>query len=166
MKEKKQTFFQKIVSGFPERDREPNKNVRVAYEDEYDYTYPTETRTDWNIDTEVEEELDGELSIDMYQTEKDLVIEAMIAGVKPEDIQLNITRDIVTISGKREANKSVVGEDYFYQELYWGTFSRSIMLPHEIDIESAEAIEKHGMLIIKMPKTDKGRQNKLKVKSL
>ncbi len=66
----------------------------------------------------------------------------------------------------REANKSVVRDDYFYQELYWGTFSRSIMLPHEIDIESAEAIEKHGMLIIKMPKIDKGRQSKLKVKSL
>jgi HSP20 family protein len=102
----------------------------------------------------------------MYQTDKDLVIEAMIAGVKPEDIQVNITRDIVTLSGKREANKSVVHDDYFYQELYWGTFSRSIMLPHEIDIESAEAIEKHGMLIIKMPKIDKGRQSKLKVKSL
>jgi HSP20 family protein len=157
MKEKK-SFFQKITSGFPER--ESGRNIRVT---DQDYGYDEIPTGKWD---EQEEELDGELSVDMYQTDKDLVIEAMIAGVKPEDIQVNITRDIVTLSGKREANKSVVHEDYFYQELYWGTFSRSIMLPHEIDIESAEAIEKHGMLIIKMPKIDKGRQSKLKVKSL
>ena len=157
MKEKK-SFFQKITSGFPER--ESGRNIRVTDED---YGYDEIPTQRWD---EQEEELDGELSVDMYQTDKDLVIEAMIAGVKPEDIQVNITRDIVTLSGKREANKSVIREDYFYQELYWGTFSRSIMLPNEIDIESAEAIEKHGMLIIKMPKIDKGRQSKLKVKSL
>lgn len=157
MKEKK-SFFQKIASGFPER--EESRNIRVT-DDEYENITPQIGAWD-----DTQEELDGELSIDMYQTDKDLVIEAMIAGVRPEDIQVNITRDIVTLSGKREANKSVIQDDYFYRELYWGTFSRSIMLPHEIDIESAEAIEKHGMLIIKMPKIDKGRQSKLKVKSL
>jgi HSP20 family protein len=162
----KKTFFQKIASGFPERERNSgavSRNIRIVDEDE-DYIYPTNNEVSW--DTEQEDDLDGELSVDMYQTEKDVVIEAMIAGVKPDDIQVNITRDIVTISGKREANKSVIRDDYFYQELYWGTFSRSIMLPHEIDIETSEAVEKHGMLIIKMPKIDKGRQNKLKVKSL
>jgi HSP20 family protein len=156
MKERK-SFFQKIASGFPER--EDSRNLRVEDADEYS----APSMPSWD---DTQEELDGELSIDMYQTDKDLVIEAMIAGVRPEDIQVNITRDIVTLSGKREANKSVVQDDYFYRELYWGTFSRSIMLPHEIDIELAEAIEKHGMLIIKMPKIDKGRQSKLKVKSL
>jgi HSP20 family protein len=163
----KKTFFQKIASGFPERERSTmsnnSRNIRIVDEDE-DYIYPTNNETSW--DEEPEDELDGELSVDMYQTDKDVVIEAMIAGVKPDDIQVNITRDIVTISGKREANKSVIRDDYFYQELYWGTFSRSIMLPHEIDIETSEAVEKHGMLILKMPKIDKGRQNKLKVKSL
>lgn len=160
MKEKK-SFFKRIASGFPER--ESSRNLRI---DDGDYEYDDDTETvgwDPNIP---EEDLDGELSVDMYQTDKDLVIEAMTAGVRPEDIQVNITRDIVTLSGKREANKTVSHDDYFYRELYWGTFSRSIMLPHEIDIELAEAIEKHGMLIIKMPKIDKGRQNKLKVKSL
>lgn len=160
MKEKK-TFFQRIASGFPERE-----SARSLKVEDGDYEYEEfETTNSWDPAVP-EEDLDGELSVDMYQTDKDLVIEAMIAGVRPEDIQVNITRDIVTISGKREANKSVTHEDYFYRELYWGTFSRSIMLPHEIDIEVAEAIEKHGMLIIKMPKIDKGRQNKLKVKSL
>ncbi len=164
MNNKKPTFFQKIASGFPEREQRPaSRNMRIMDED--DYAYQPRITEEWE-EAPVEEELDGELSVDMYQTEKDIVIEAMIAGVKPEDIQVNITRDIVTISGKREANKSVIHDDYFYQELYWGTFSRSIMLPHEIDIETAEAIEKHGMLIIKMPKIDKGRQSKLKVKSL
>ena len=155
----KKTFFQRIASGFPER--EPSRNLLV----EDDYEYQESIAPSWETPVQ-EEDLDGELSVDMYQTDKDLVIEAMIAGVRPDDIQVNITRDIVTLSGKREANKTVTHDDYFYRELYWGTFSRSIMLPHEIDIELAEAIEKHGMLILKLPKMDKTRQSKLKVKSL
>lgn len=161
MKQKK-TFFQRIASGFPERENSRNLHIEDSdYESE-----DSNSLSNWDTPLAQDEDMDGELSVDMYQTDKDLVIEAMIAGVRPEDIQVNITRDIVTLSGKREANKTVTHDDYFYRELYWGTFSRSIMLPHEIDIELAEAIEKHGMLIIKMPKTDKGRQNKLKVKSL
>lgn len=156
MKEKK-SFFQKLKSGFPDAYETDNNLPDTFAYDEHS------AHDNWNTP---ETELDGELSIDMYQTDKDLVIEAMIAGVRPEDVQVSITRDIVTLSGKREANKSVTRDDYFYQELYWGTFSRSIMLPHEIDIEGAEAMEKHGMLIIKLPKIDKSRQNKLKVKSL
>ncbi|MBX4209529.1 Hsp20 family protein, partial [Candidatus Parcubacteria bacterium] len=49
---------------------------------------------------------------------------------------------------------------------YWGSFSRTIMLPEEIEVEEAEAIERHGLLTIKLPKVDKSKQNKLRVKSV
>ena len=89
----------------------------------------------------------------------------MIAGVKPEDLDISITRDMVTIKGSREETREVDEGDYFTKELYWGTFSRTILLPQEIEVETAEALEKHGLLIIKLPKVDKGKQTKLKVKS-
>ena len=88
----------------------------------------------------------------------------MLAGVKPEDLQISITRDMVTIKGRRDGNTQISEDDYFYRELYWGSFSRSILLPHEIEIESVEAVEKHGLLIIRLPKIDKARQAKVKVK--
>ena len=72
---------------------------------------------------------------------------------------------MVTIRGKREQHTEGGGDDFFFQELYWGSFSRTIVLPQEVEIEEAEASEKHGLLTIKLPKLDKGRHAKLKVKS-
>lgn len=109
---------------------------------------------------------EGELSVDVYQTANEIIIEAMVAGVKPEDLHLSITRDMVTIKGRRDGNTQVTHDDYFYKELYWGSFTRTILLPHEVEIEEAEAVEKHGLLIIRLPKVDKARLTKLKVKSI
>ncbi len=116
-----------------------------------------------DMDVDMEE---GELSVDVYQTPTEIIIEAMVAGVKPEDLHLSITRDMVTIKGRRDGNTQITHDDYFYKELYWGTFTRTILLPHEVEIEDAEAVEKHGLLIIRLPKVDKARQTKLKVKSI
>ncbi|OGD66810.1 hypothetical protein A2442_01665 [Candidatus Campbellbacteria bacterium RIFOXYC2_FULL_35_25] len=113
-------------------------------------------------ETENEE---GELTMDMYQTPDAVIIKTMIAGVKPDDLEVSITRDMVTVRGTREEKAIVSEENYFSKELYWGTFSRTITLPAEIDIEAAEAEEKHGLLIIRLPKIDKGRQTRLQVKS-
>ncbi len=129
----------------------------------------TKPRVHHVIEEETEDEPDmeeGELSVDVYQTGSEIIIEAMVAGVKPEDLHLSITRDMVTIKGRRDGNTSVTHDDYFYKELYWGTFTRTILLPHEVEIEEAEAVEKHGLLIIRLPKVDKARQTKLKVKSI
>ncbi len=115
--------------------------------------------------TVVEEEEAGELAVDVYQTASHIIIKAMIAGVRPEDLDVSITRDLVTIRGKRERHTEGSAGDFFFQELYWGSFARAIMLPQEVEIEDAEATEKHGLLIIRLPKLDKGRQAKLKVKS-
>jgi hypothetical protein len=83
-----------------------------------------------------------------------------------KQITIIITRDMITIKGKREENRSINSENYFVQELYWGAFSRIISLPEEIDPEESEAVEKHGLLIIKLPKVNKEKKTQLKVKSI
>ena len=113
-----------------------------------------------------EEEIDAELTVDLYQTPTDIIVQTMVAGVQPDNLSITITRDMITIRGKREENQSIDKENYFVQELYWGSFSRTISLPEEVDPEEAEAIEKHGLLIIKLPKLDKNRETKLKIKSI
>jgi HSP20 family protein len=107
---------------------------------------------------------EGELTVDVYQTPTEVVIKTMVAGVKPEDLDVSITRDMVTIKGKRETERSVSDDDYYHRELYWGSFSRTIMLPAEVEVEECDAVEKHGLLIITMPKIDKHKQAKLRVK--
>ncbi len=111
-----------------------------------------------------EEAPEGELTVDVYQTPSEIVIKSMVAGVKPEDLDISITRDMITIKGKRETERFVKDEDYFHQELYWGSFSRTIMLPVEIEVEEADAVEKHGLLILRLPKIDKNKQTRLRVK--
>ncbi|MEX0652442.1 MAG: Hsp20/alpha crystallin family protein [Candidatus Paceibacterota bacterium] len=113
----------------------------------------------------VEEEEEGQLSVDVYQTADHIILKAVVAGVKPDHLDVSITRDMVTIKGKREEQKEVTEENYFYKELYWGSFSRTILLPQEVEVDGAEATEKHGVLIIKLPKVDKDKETKVKVKA-
>jgi len=126
---------------------------------------PIQTQDGGEAPTAAEEEEAGELAVDVYQTQSHIIIKAMIAGVRPEDLDVSITRDMVTIRGKRERHAEGGAGDFFFQELYWGAFTRTVVLPQEIDMEGAEATERHGLLTIKLPKLDKGRQARLKVKS-
>ncbi len=107
---------------------------------------------------------EGELSVDVYQNPTEIIIKTMVAGVKPEDLDVSISREMVTIKGKREEERTISKEDYFHKELYWGSFSRTIILPQEVDVDSAEATEKHGLLILRLPKLNKNRQTKVKVR--
>ena len=109
---------------------------------------------------------EGELALDVYQTTSHVIVRTMIPGVKREDVEISLSRDILTIKGSRKEETEVSDQDYFHKELYWGSFSRSIVLPHEVDIERAEALENQGLLTVKLPKVDKERQTKLRVKSL
>jgi len=113
-----------------------------------------------------DEEEVGQLPVDVYETPKELIIQTLIAGVLPEHLTINITRDVVSISGKREENKAISQDSYHIQELYWGSFERVVDLPVEVEIDSAEAIERHGLLMIKLPKLDKARKTALKIKSI
>lgn len=112
----------------------------------------------------IEKKRDGELPVDMYQTDDAIIIRALVAGVSPEELDIAITRDMVTIKGERIEIQEVADEGYFHRELFWGTFSRTILLPEEVVIDEAEAKEKHGLLEITLPKLDKNRSARLTVK--
>lgn len=113
----------------------------------------------------VAEEPAGELAVDVYQTPDAIVVKALVAGVQPQSIDIALTREMLTISGRREDEREVEDDGYFQRELYWGSFSRTILLPEEIDVDMAEASEKHGILMIRLPKINKKKQTKLKVRS-
>lgn len=110
------------------------------------------------------DESEGQLTIDVYQTPTDIVVESAVAGVKPEDIDINVTNDSVTIKGSRRREKEVKDDDYFYQECYWGRFARSVVLPQEVDPENAEVTFKNGILTVRMPKLNRKKSKKLKIK--
>ena len=109
-------------------------------------------------------EPEGQLTVDVYQTADDIVIESAIAGVKPDDIDVNVTTDSISIKGSRHREKEVSDEDYLYQECYWGRFARSIILPQEVDPEGADVTFKNGILTVRLPKVNKKKTRKLKVR--
>lgn len=111
-----------------------------------------------------ETDSEGQLTIDVYQTDDDIVIKSTIAGVKPEDLDININNDMVTVRGERKQEEEVDSENYYYQECYWGPFSRSVILPVEIITEKAEATMKNGILTLRLPKADVTRTRKIQVR--
>ena len=110
------------------------------------------------------DETEGQLTVDVYQTPSEIVIESAVAGVSPDDIDINITSDSVTVRGHRHREKKIKEEDYLYQECYWGRFSRSIILPQEVNPENAHATFKNGSLAIHLPKLTRQKTKKLRVK--
>ena len=145
---KKRSFFERLTGS-------------IALPDEVGIEINSSPKADNWINETPEE---GELSVDVFQNPNEIIIKTMVAGVRPEDLDVSISRDMVTIKGKRESERTVADDDYFHRELYWGSFSRTIVLPQEIDVDASEAIEKHGLLIIKLPKLDKNRSTRLKVR--
>lgn len=115
---------------------------------------------DW-LEEDLEE---GQLSIDVYQDPKSLIIKSTIAGVKPEDIDISINNDMLTIRGKREMNEEINEENYLYRECYWGSFSRSIILPVEIEADKIDASLENGVLTVILPKAKNAQQISIKVK--
>lgn len=153
MEKKKRSFFERLTGSV---------NIDEEREDRKILSKDRKDGNDW-MEEEIEE---AELAVDVYQTPTEIVVQTMVAGVKPEDLELTITRDMITIRGEREESRTIEDDNYFSKELYWGKFSRSISLPQEVEPEEAEATEKHGLLTIKLQKLDKGKKNSVKVKSL
>jgi HSP20 family protein len=110
-------------------------------------------------------EQEAQLNVDVINAPDEIVIKALVAGVKPADLDISITREMVTIHGERFDKDMYANEDFVHQELFWGTFSRTIVLPEEIEVEEARASESNGLLVINLPKIDKKRETKLEVKS-
>jgi HSP20 family protein len=113
------------------------------------------------LGTEFEE---GQLSIDVYQTPESLVVKSTIAGVKPDDIDIAINNDLLTIRGKREMLEKINDNSYLFRECYWGSFSRSIILPVEVIPEKIDASLENGVLTVILPKAKTSRQISIKVK--
>jgi len=163
----KRSFFERLTgnpapytdTGFPDAEpslMEEGHHLAVTGEEE-------------DADTErgmrEADEDEGQLTVDVYQTPTHIIIQSTVAGVKPEDLDVAITQDMITIKGMRERYKDVSDRDYYYQELYWGSFSRSILLPQEVSAEEAEASIKNGLLTVKLPKLDKNRIQKLRIRN-
>jgi len=111
------------------------------------------------------DEAEGQLAIDVYQTPREVIIKAPIAGVKAEDVEIGINDDVITIKGSRKQEKEVSGDDYYVQECYWGTFSRSVILPVSVDANKTKAKMKDGILEVTLPKITGIKSKKIKVQA-
>ncbi|MBI5005345.1 MAG: Hsp20/alpha crystallin family protein [Candidatus Lloydbacteria bacterium] len=162
MFENKKSFFEKLTGSLnPNSEHEPGEREMEAGASTNRKEREKEA-SDWME----EDNGEGQLTVDVYQTPEDIIIQTMVAGVKPEDLNISINRDMVTIKGRREGSRSAKDDNYFFKELYWGAFSRTILLPQEIDVDASEALEKHGLLTIRLPKLNKEKTTKIRVKSL
>ena len=142
-------FFEKLTGG---EDNEVEFETHIGAD--------ADTYEHW-----AEPEEDEELLVDVYQDQDNLFIKTFIPGVAPQTLDIDITRDMVTIRGQKFKETGVEDEDYFQLELAFGTFSRKILLPREIDIDHAEAHSKDGLMTLVLPKVDKDRKSKLQVRS-
>lgn len=118
----------------------------------------TEPKADW-----LKENFDGQLAIDVFQTPDSIVIKSTIAGVQPEDLDVTVNNDMVTIRGMRRQDETVDEKDFFFQECYWGGFSRSIVLPIDVDPDKVKAAIKNGVLTVTLPKVKKAATAKISV---
>ncbi len=106
---------------------------------------------------------EGQLAIDVYETEDDIVVQSTIGGIKAEDLDIAIEDDMVTIRGARENKTEKAGKKYFYQECYWGAFMRKVILPEEVDAGKAKATIKEGILTLTIPKIHRKTKKKIAV---
>ncbi len=114
---------------------------------------------------EAKEVVEGQLTVDVYQTDKHIIVKSTVAGVEPKDIDISLNNDILTIRGSRSPDMSLQENSYYYREIFWGNFSRTIILPVEVDSEKTEASLKNGILTIKLPKKFEERYKKIQIKT-
>lgn len=159
MEPRKRSFFERLTGSVRFDDTEEEVEQKKAV--------PVNGKGGKNSGNWMEEENEeAELAIDVYQTPTDIIVQTMVAGVRPEDLEITIARDMMTVRGKREESRTISEENYFSKELYWGKFSRTVMLPQEVEPEEVEATEKHGLLTIRLQKVDKEKKNSIRVKSI
>lgn len=110
-----------------------------------------------------EDEYEGQLSMDVYQTSGEFVIRSAIAGVDPEDIDVSVSNDMVTIRGKRQDEEAPKDAEYLFSECYWGNFSRTVILPAEINTKKISAKMDKGILEVRLTKIKKEKSVTIKV---
>jgi|JI8StandDraft_1071087.scaffolds.fasta_scaffold51332_3 HSP20 family protein len=147
----KPSLFQRITGSVSARFDEYAEEVEFAQSEPEEY--------------EIESSDHLNLAVDVYQTPDAIILRAFTPGVTPGSVELSLTRDMLTIDARRESDIDANDEDYFTRELDWRPLHRTILLPSEVDIDNAEATETRGVLTIRMPKINKDRQTKVKVRS-
>lgn len=153
---RKQSFFQRLTGAI-------NTDDEYMFDD--DHT-DRDTRRGQMSALAEEKEQDAELAVDVSQTPNEIIIKTMVAGVNPEELEVSISQEMVIIKGSRRQSYEMEDKDFFHKELYWGSFARTILLPGEVRSEEAIAELKHGLLTIRLPKIDKQRQTKLRIKTI
>jgi len=163
---KKPSFLERLTGAAPSNDYDRILDEEHHFGDnENEQDGSQEESWQDNADDDKGTPQEGELPVDMYQTNDAIIIKALVAGVSPNDLEISITRDMVTIRGVREEYQETNDDNYYHRELFWGSFSRTLLLPEEVVIDEAEAQEKHGLLEVRLPKLDKHRSTQLKVKT-
>jgi len=111
------------------------------------------------------DEYEGQLAIDVYQNDREVIIQAPIAGVKQENLEVSISDEMINIKGERKGQIETKKENYLCQECYWGSFSRSYLLPVAVDSSKASATLRDGILTIRIPKLEASRTKIIKIQS-
>ncbi len=155
-------LFKKIIGIDENKDNQENNDIDGEnYENSFISNESESEENDWLDEANYEE---GQLSIDVYEKQNKLIVKSTIAGVKPEDIDISINNDMLTIRGKREDTEKVEENQYLYRECYWGAFSRSVILPVEVQAEKIDASLENGVLTIILPKAKSSKQINIRVK--
>lgn len=102
---------------------------------------------------------DGQLTIDVFETNSDFVVLSAIAGISAKNVDISVEKDMLIIKGQRQNPQDPKGDpkgkNYFYQECYWGPFSRKILLPENVDVSKIDAKLTNGILTVRFPKIEK-----------
>jgi HSP20 family protein len=106
----------------------------------------------------------ADVPIDMYQTDKDVVVKATLPGVDAEDVEISVSGDILTMKGEHSEEEEVNEGDYIHRERRIGTFSRSVALPVPVDSNKADAVFDKGVLTVTLPKKEAAKPKKIKAK--
>lgn len=163
----KKSFFERLTGAtkeellktLPKEKTETTKQVKLETVKEKPIPKPT-PKHEWSPDEE------GQMLVDVYQTENEVVIKSTIAGVHSDDIDVSIANDMITIKGIRQKDEPIPQNGYYYQELYWGPFSRSIILPVDVDHNKIKASIKDGVLTVCLPKAERVKTKTITVKEI
>ena len=121
---------------------------------------PTDADNPWE---ESEDDFPGQLAVDVYETDEQLIVKARTAGVNKEDLDVSISDGILTISGTLSSGDDVVATNWHIQECYWGEFSRTLALPVAVKEDEVAAVLKDGVLSITFSKIKQEQAKKITI---
>ncbi|HXG36331.1 MAG TPA: Hsp20/alpha crystallin family protein [Dehalococcoidia bacterium] len=102
--------------------------------------------------------------VDVYETSDEVVVKASLPGFRPEDVDISVRGDVLTIKGETRREQKTEQENYYRREIYYGTVSRSLALPVAVQHDKAEADFERGLLTIKLPKAEEVKPKSIKIR--